>query len=175
MALSSELRDAVNQISSHAHQLRAILTIADAVHDIEALEREAAEAENRTAAAKVALTSVEADTAETVKALAKAKAGIDEANARAKSIVAQATGEGDEIKRRAEVEADSIIASARAGIDGKIATASKELEALKAEIAKLSAQKAELDSLIEAGVVLAHELENRADKARKYLAGLAQV
>ena len=174
MLLSPELREAVNHIQSHAAGLRAIITIADAVTSIEALEQAANEAENRRAvvekktseaegslkATEINLESALSDLAQTRKAIAAAKA--------------KAHDDAAAVKATAEAQAQGIIDRARASVSKAVEDEQAKLTKVQAELtdtqATLDARTADRMAL-EAQVT---DLEARAERARKYLAKLTQ-
>lgn len=172
--LSPELREAVNQIQSHAHQLRAIITIADAVTSIEALEQAANEAENRKAA--VEKTARDAEAAHKSVLIAIDAANADLAQTRKASVAAKskATEAADEIKAKAQAESVRILDEARAGIAKAVADEQAKLDALSSvvrthgdAIEALQETRRELEAEVA-------DLEARADKARKYIAKLTK-
>lgn len=174
MLLSPELREAVNHIQSHAAGLRAVLTIADAVTSIEALEQAANEAENRRQAVEkktseaqgsfkameINLEAANADLAQTRKAIAEAKKKAAEA--------------ANEALAKADADAQGILDKARASV-------SKAVEDEQAKLQKVQAELAVIDGFLEARTAerialeeTVTDLEARADRAKKYLAKLTK-
>lgn len=174
MLLSPELLDAVNHVQSHAHQMRAIIAIADAVMSIKALEQAANEAENRKAAVEKTARDAEAAHKSVLIAIEAANADLAQTRKAITAAESKATEAADEIKAKAQTEAGRIIDEARAGIAKAVADEQAKLDWLRAEVrthtAALTAGGDERRKL-EAEVA---DLEARADKARAYLAKLTK-
>lgn len=174
MLLSPELLDAVNHVQSHAHQMRAIIAIADAVTSIKALEQAANEAENRKAAVEKTTLDAESTHKSVLIAIEAANAGLDQTRKAITEARAKASEAADEIKAKAQAEAGRILDEARAGISKAIADEQSKLDGLRAEVA--NTQKL-LDAEVENRQILEEQvadLESRAEKARKYLAKLTK-
>lgn len=174
MLLSPELLDAVNQIQSHAHQMRAIIAIADAVTSIKVLEQAANEAENRKAAVDKTARDADANHKSVLIAIDAANADLAQTRKAITEAKARASAAADEIKAKAQAEAGRILDEARAGISKAVADEQSKLDGLRAEVrthtAALTAGGDERRRL-EAEVA---DLEARAAKARKYLEKLTK-
>jgi chromosome segregation ATPase len=172
--LSQELREAVTHIQSHAHQLRAIITIADAVTSIETLEQAANEAENRRAA-------VETKTSEAESKLKSAEINLEAANAdlaQTRKAIAEAKKKAAEAANEALAKAD---ADAQGILDKARASVSKAVEDEQAKLTQVQAELAVIDGFLEARTAerialeeTVTDLEARADRAKKYLAKLTK-
>lgn len=175
MALDPGLVEAVNYIQSHAHQMRAVLTVADAVKSIGDLERLAGEVDSAVAANRATLEDVKAELAvaldqvedakdEAKKHRAAGKKTVDDANDKAKGIVADALDEAKAITKEAEREAMAGVAAVKADLD----TVKSALSVSRAELGALNEE-------IDAKAAEVRDLEERAQKARDYLKGLASA
>lgn len=172
--LSPELQDAVNHIQSHAHQLRAIITIADAVTSIKALEQAANEAENRKAGIEEWTRKAEADRQSVLAAIHAANVDLDQARKAIAEAKAKAHEDAVKAKAKAEAEAQSIIEEARAGISKAVADEQAKLDMLRAEVTNA---KQALGVVVADRIILEEQvadLEARAEKAREYLAKLTR-
>lgn len=175
MALSPELKDAVTHIQSHAEGMRAVLTLADAIGNVQALEQLAAEAESRKGAATGELDGILAKITESKADLSKARDDIAAAKKQASEIVAKARDEASGIRVDAE-------AAGRKSADGILATAQKDKADTLASINVLKADLADVNAAITAAEAdlanlkaEARETIKRADEARAYLANLAKT
>lgn len=175
MLLSPELLDAVNHVQSHAHQMRAIIAIADAVTSIKALEQAANEAENRKAGIEEWTREAEANRQSVLAAIDAANVDLDQARKAIAEAKAKAHEDAVKAKAKAEAEVQSIIEEARAGISKAVADEQAKLDGLRAEVtthtAALVAGGEERRNL-EAEVT---DLEARAAKARNYLDKLTKA
>ncbi len=174
MLLSPELLDAVNHVQSHAHQMRAIIAIADAVTSIKALEQAANEAENRKAAVEKTTLDAEATHKSVLIAIEAANADLDQTHKAVADAKKKATAAADEALAKANAEAQGIIDAARASVTKAIADEQEKLQKVQAMTSTaeeaLDTKAATLKDL-EAQVV---DLEARAERARKYLAKLTK-
>lgn len=174
MALSPEVKEAANHILSHAQGIRATLVLAEAVESVNLIDQAATEAERRKAAAikekadaEAKLVEVNGDIDKARKKLAdiredgrNAKADAD---ARAAQIIADAKAEGT----RAAVQITGRATTEAASVDKATAAARATLSELEAEIA---AQQETLEAIRAEQA----EVVKKADRARAYLAELAE-
>lgn len=174
MSLTPELRDAVNHIRSHAEGMRAVLTLADAVGEIEKLEAAANEAEVRKSSASKSADESAGRLADLERRVAEQHTALIEAQSKASSIIAKATAAAADIEKTAQAEADAIIAKATAGIDDQVVAAKAALADLDAMIAGRQSALASLDATIaERGQAVA-DIDARVARARDFLSSLAE-
>lgn len=172
--LSPELQDAVNHIQSHAHQLRAIITIADAVTSIKALEQAANEAENRKASIEEWTRKAEANRQSVLTAIDAANADLDQTRKAIAEAKAKAHEDAVKAKAKAEAEAQRIIEDAKASLVAEVAGEEARLRQLKESIDDALKQYGDLLSKRQIALMETEDLEARAEKARKYLAKLTR-
>lgn len=174
--LSPDLKDAVNHLQSHAQGLKAVITVADAIGSIEALEQLAAEAVNRKEAADAALARAQASLISVEASLQDVRQSAEALKKNADDAVTSAVRKSDDLVRDAEKKAAGIIDQAIADTTARVAAAikqrSEELAVLDGEVLTLTEQKATLAAAIEAQTATLADLEDRAEKARKYLSRL---
>lgn len=170
--LSVELKEAINHVQTHAHGLRAIIAIADHADEIVLLDQRRREVEASLSGlqkqADVLRADAEKAKADAAKAredakkpLADIKAAEKASKERADRLVSDAQQRASTIITQAEQRAVQMEADANAelgGVRDKIAAAKKDLKAL--------------DGTIEARKAALADIEDRADKARQYLASL---
>jgi cell division septum initiation protein DivIVA len=176
MALSPEVKDAVNHIQSHAEGMRAVITLADYVEDVKLLEQNAAEAEGRVKAAEDAEAKLKARIDKATQKAVDAEAAIvadrtaaqealKKAQSDAADLVAKARADGDNIVSRAQSDARRVLDDAKAErqavIDGIDADIAAKREDQAAEAAKLKELRAETA-----------DLEGRVRRAKEYIASL---
>lgn len=174
MALDPGLKDAVNYLKSHAHQMQAIIAVANAVTSVATLETLAGEAETRKVAAEAALADYDGQVkkasallgdlaAKAEEARVEAKKLVDDAKAKAAGIIAKASSDGTARGETAEAEARARLGT----IEASIETARQDLAIVNDEITAarsvLASTKADTADLVK-----------RADEARAYLASLAK-
>lgn len=172
MAISAELQEAVNHIRTHAHGMRAVLVLADEIDSVAKLEQVRREveaslpelrkqAEDLRAAAEKARKDVAKAREDAKKPLAEIAAAEKAAQASADTLVADAQQRAATIIAQAEQRAVQMEADANAelgGVRDKIAAAKKDIKAM--------------DGTIEARKAALADIEDRADKARQFLASL---
>jgi chromosome segregation ATPase len=173
MALSPEIKDAINNIESHAAQLQAVLTLADYVKDIGSLEQAASEAENRKTAAQKELDAAKAETEKAKAATLKQVERLQQQEAEAEAVVAKAKEDAEAIAAQANRDAKGITDKARtdadrikADADAEVQQAKAALSLVKADVAAEQERLADLTAQCEAVI-------KKADEARAYLANLA--
>lgn len=178
MSLSPNLKQAVEYLQSHAHGMRAVLDVADAVTDVSSLEQAAQEAVNARDAAQ-------ADHAKIEKKIEAAKHRLKDAEDQnvadrtaAQAALAEAQSSARTIIATAEHTAANIITEANGKAEQLIADADKRrqgvISGMDVEIAARKADAATLDAAIEVKRGEVADLEGRMERARKYLARLAE-
>lgn len=172
MALSPELKDAVNHVQSHAEGMRAVLTIADEIDKIGTLETLATEAERRKAAADADVSAVQGHLKEVEAKADKAKADITKAKEQAKQIVADANEKAAGIIAKAQADASNraseILTEVQSRKDVVLKEIEDEIERLEGIKADVSVETDKLRGLRSESA----EVTQRADEAKAYLSKL---
>jgi chromosome segregation ATPase len=173
MTISPELAQAVNHLKTHAHQMNAILVLAEAISSVQDIERLAGEAH-------AALTKVRADTEEQETLLANIKADVEAERKRRKAEKEKAS----EGVAAAEAKAKEIIAEAERAAGVKLSNAESERATIIAEGQEIKAEAVreakEIDATVEikraelADLNSEHSaLLDRVERAKAYLKKLA--
>lgn len=173
MALSPELKDAVNYADAHAHGYRAYLTIVDELKRVGGLEQLASEADAAVAAKRRDVLAAEAELDKAKVKLTKAEDAIAAAKEDADDIVAQAQGRADTIIEQAEAKAKSITGKAETTAVDVKRKADAELADVQADIAASKGERDRLDAAIAERTATVADLEKRAKTAQDYLNKLA--
>lgn len=175
MPLSPEVRDAVNHVKSHAQQLRAILTLADAVDDVAKLEALAGEADARRVKAEKAAERADnhhdkmvEKSSELAKEVAAAEKAVGEAQKQVRDILSQAEIDANNTKSAAAIEAKALIDAAQVKVDEMLAGQDEQIAAKQADIDTL-------DAAIKVKTSEADDLDKRVAKAKNYLDRVASV
>lgn len=174
MSLDPDLKTAVQYLQDHAHGMRAVLAVADAVKDVAALEQLAQEATNRKDVAEAAVTRAQKHLANVRADVDKATELVEEKSLAVKELVDKARADATAIIGEAKVEAAKIIADATAKLNGEIADLtqrrndmSDNLDETIAILDATVARQAEAETATK-------ELESRASKAKAYLEKLTK-
>lgn len=170
MALDPELKNSVAYLQDHAHGLRAVLAIADAVKDISALEAAANEAETRR---DKAVGDLENQVGRVQSTLTALEVKAEEASGKAENILTAAREEAEKIKATAKADAEAEVARIKAAGADALKSVRADVEAAKAALADLNREVSLSGDALALMRGETADLERRANEARDYLNKLA--
>lgn len=173
--LSPEVKDAAAYLQDHAHHLRAVLAIADAVKDIDALDAAAREAQTRKTNAEREMNTALGELEKKRQAIATADTQAANREKRADKHIADAEAQAATTIAEAKRQAERIVATAKQEGQGIKAEAEKEAAAKRDEIATLDAEIATRRTALKQVQQETAATTKKADEARAYLAGLAKA
>jgi chromosome segregation ATPase len=170
MALDPELKNSVAYLQDHAHGMRAVLAIADAISDISVLETAANEAEARR---DKAVNDLENQVGRVQATLTALEVKAEEASGKAENILTAAREEADKIRANANTQAEADAARIHAAAADKLRLTNADLEQARADLADRARSIAKAEETAEALRIETADLERRANEAREYLTKLA--
>lgn len=169
MAIDPKLKDAINHIQSHAQNLRAILTVADAVKAVEDIERMAGEEDVRLANTRALIVQKLAELEQVKADLRAALNDVEQANLKAKTTIADAREEAKKIKAKAVEDAKADVVKAIAAADVELKAKADKLGELDTAIGARQAEVEALDVSIADKTTEVKALEKRVALAKAYL------
>lgn len=138
--IPQDVRDAAQQITTHAHQLKAIIAISAWVQGIDGVESRIANAKAAQEAAE-ALTRQATEKAQTAALdLASVRKQVDDANAERDAMRSIKDAEASKIISDANAQAKTIVETAQATAAEETAAARADIVAAQAELAGVNKQ-----------------------------------
>lgn len=172
--IDTDLKQAAAYIVQHAHEMRAILTIAEKIGDGDKLTQMIAEGQSRLDAVNALLETstkqVEAKAAEFAELQAKGVAAEQEALDR----LARADADAAATRGKAETDAAAVIDHAQQQAASIIAETRRQNEDAEAQLANTRARLAEAQTALNALRVEADAAQQRIDDARATLRKMAE-
>jgi chromosome segregation ATPase len=173
MAIDPKLKQAVEYLQSHAHQVNAVMVIADAIGKVGDLESLAGEADVALKAKQSEIAKAERELAAVVDEVAATKKAHANAKAKAKDVLADAEQKAKDIEANALQDAANIVAAANVSADKIKDAAEQKVAASTGVLNELANRYAERQNDI-AKIEAEHsDLLRKVENAKAYLARLA--
>jgi hypothetical protein len=169
MALDPKLKDSVAFLRDHAHGMRAVLDLADAIGDISVLENAASEAERRRAAA---LDDLDTEIHKRNATLANLEATILSTKATAEGLIDDAKEQAAGIIDAARADALKEANRVKAAADADLAGVTKQLDEAKAALGDVRRELAAVSAERDQAVVDRDAAKADEAKARAFIASL---
>jgi chromosome segregation ATPase len=173
MPLDPDLKNHVDYLQDHAHHLRAVIAMTDAIKGIASIEQAANEAESRKADAETVLGLVEAEIEKAKLRRGKVDEDVAEAQKQAASIIATAKADADGILAKANRDAEEIRSKADADAKQKAGAAAAAALQASEQLATIEGQIVDAKEELAGVKAEAEDVTRRADEAKAYLAKLA--